>query len=146
MGFASLQSKSPIFSLMVSRGSRIPSIAEIRDSRKTSIMILLGNILQALAQVLDVLITTANILIIARVVVSWVNADPRNKLVAVIIGSTEPMMAPLRRRLPLVFGPVDLTPIALLLGLIFLKIALVESLMSYGVLLEGASIAGGASF
>lgn len=131
---------------MVSRGSRIPSIAEIRDSRKTSLMILLGNILQALAQVLDVLITTANILIIARVVVSWVNADPRNKLVAVIIGSTEPMMAPLRRRLPLVFGPVDLTPIALLLGLIFLKRALVESLMGYGVLLEGASIAGGASF
>ncbi|MGA1192360.1 MAG: YggT family protein [Bdellovibrionota bacterium] len=124
-----------------------PLIAEKRDSRNTVSMILLGNILQGLAQVLGSLITIAQFLIFARVIVSWLSADPRNKLVSVIVGSTEPMMAPLRRRLPLVIGPVDLTPIALILGLIFLKSALVASLAEYGMRLKVGSLGiGGASF
>lgn len=106
-------------------------------------MILLANSMLGIAEILSALIFFAQLLIIARAVVSWVNADPRNRLVQFIVGSTEPMLFPLRKRLPLVFGAVDLSPLVLLFGLIFLKYALVNSLQMYAAqILAGAATVG----
>lgn len=99
-------------------------------------MILLGNCMIGLAAILDSVIFIAEILVIARVVISWLSADPRNRLVEFIVGSTEPMLYPIRKRIPLIAGSIDLSPIALLFGLLFLKFALVNSLRDYGELLR----------
>lgn len=49
-------------------------------------------------------------LILARVVLSWVNPMPRNELLRMVVRITEPILAPLRPLLS--FGGFDFAPIA----------------------------------
>lgn len=55
-----------------------------------------------------------------RVIVSWVNADPYNEIVQVIVKITEPVLAPFRR-LPLQLGMIDFTPWVALIALYLLR-------------------------
>ena len=48
-------------------------------------------------------------LILARVVLSWVNPDPRNDLLRGVIAVTEPVLAPLRGLIPM--RGLDFSPI-----------------------------------
>lgn len=48
-------------------------------------------------------------LIVARVVLSWVNPNPRNELLLWVIRLTEPVLGPLRRIIPL--PGLDLSPL-----------------------------------
>jgi len=57
-------------------------------------------------------------LILARVVLSWVNPRPTNEILLMVFRVTEPILAPLRGLIPL--GSLDLSPI-----LAFLLIRLV---------------------
>lgn len=102
-------------------------------------MIILGNILLGLANVLHVLLTLMVYLVIGRAIISWVNADPSNGIVRFLHQSTEPLLQPLRRFIPPLGGSIDLTPIVLLLVIYFLQTALVGILQSYArSLLVGA--------
>jgi YggT family protein len=49
------------------------------------------------------------IVLLARVLVSWVQLDPRNPLVSLIYQLTEPLLAPIRRMLPQ-SGALDFSP------------------------------------
>ncbi len=49
------------------------------------------------------------VVLLARVLVSWVQVDPRNPLVNLINQLTEPLLAPIRRVLPQ-SGPMDFSP------------------------------------
>ena len=71
--------------------------------------------------------TVFSFLIIARVVLSWVNPNPRNPLVAIIDRTTEPALLPVRRILP-AFSGIDLSPLVVLLGVQFLTGILVRFL------------------
>ena len=51
------------------------------------------------------------IVLLARVLLSWVQVDPRNPVVNLIHQLTEPLLAPIRRRLPQ-SGGVDFSPMA----------------------------------
>ena len=48
-------------------------------------------------------------LILGRVILSWVNPTPRNELLLMIFRVTEPVLAPIRRVIPL--RGIDLSPI-----------------------------------
>lgn len=48
-------------------------------------------------------------LILARVILSWVNPNPRNELLKMVITVTEPVLGPLRALIPL--RGIDLSPI-----------------------------------
>ena len=91
-------------------------------------MFVFGNFLQAVAAVLDALLSLYWWLIIASVVVSWIGADPYNPIIRFLRGATEPVFYRIRRALPLVFGGMDFTPIVVLLGIEFFRIFLVQSL------------------
>ena len=53
--------------------------------------------------------------ILARVVLSWVNVDPNNRLIRFLYEITEPILGPIRRVMPSL-GGLDLSPmIALVL-------------------------------
>jgi len=69
----------------------------------------------ALYQVVSLVFQIYIIIVIARALVSWVNPDPSNPIVRFLYNATEPVLARMRRILPLQFGGFDLTPIALLL-------------------------------
>jgi YggT family protein len=50
------------------------------------------------------------IVLLARVLLSWVQIDPRNPIVTVINQLTEPLLAPIRRLLPPT-GAMDFSPL-----------------------------------
>ncbi|MDC0358386.1 YggT family protein [Oligoflexia bacterium] len=105
-------------------------------------MILLANTLGALAYILHMVLMLALILVIARAVISWVNPDPSNPIVRFLQTSTDPMLRPLQKYIPLVGGGIDLTPIFLIFLIYFLDFALVQSLADYAAQLRRAALMG----
>ena len=91
-------------------------------------MIVLGNLIEALAGLLNMVITLYVWVIIARAVISWVNADPYNPIVRTLCNLTDPVLYRLRQTLPMAFGGIDMSPIVALLILWFVRAFLVQSL------------------
>ena len=90
-------------------------------------MFIFANLLGAIAQVLDYILWAYLWILIGRVVISFLNADEQNPIVRFLYAATEPVLAPVRRRLPW-FGDFDFSPIVAWLAVIFLKRFLVGSL------------------
>ncbi len=90
-------------------------------------MFMLGYFLQALAGIVHVLFMAVIFVVIARAVLSWVSPDPYNPIVRMIVQVSEPLLYPIRRRLP-VPGGLDLSPMLLILAIAFLDNFLVPSL------------------
>ncbi|MEA2040452.1 MAG: YggT family protein [Thermodesulfobacteriota bacterium] len=91
-------------------------------------MLVMGNFLVALAKVLDIGLSLYMWIVIARAVISWVNPDPYNPIVRFLISATEPVLYPIRRRLPSL-GGMDFSPILVILAIIFIQSFLVQSLV-----------------
>lgn len=92
-------------------------------------MFILGNFIGALAHILDILLTIYMWIVIIRSVLSWVNPDPYNPIVRLVYQLTEPIMEPLRRRLPIRGAGIDFSPVVIILVIIFLQSFLVASLL-----------------
>jgi YggT family protein len=90
-------------------------------------MFVAGNLLSALATVLDYALWLYMWVIIVRALISWVNPDPWNPIVQFLDRATEPVLAPIRRRLGTRMG-MDVSPIVAFMIIIFLQIALVQTL------------------
>jgi len=91
-------------------------------------MFILGNLLKAIAVVLNYVLHFYMWIVIARAVLSWVNPDPYNPIVRFIHNVTEPVLYRIRRKLPLDLGGIDFSPIVVILGIIFLQHFVVTSL------------------
>ncbi len=94
-------------------------------------MFILGYLLQALASILGIVLFLAKIVIIARAVLSWVSPDPYNPVVRIINQLSEPILFPIRKRVPY-FGGMDWSPIIAIIAIIFLEIFLVQTLNRLG--------------
>ncbi|MDT8375502.1 MAG: YggT family protein [Mariprofundaceae bacterium] len=90
-------------------------------------MFVLGYFLTALAGVLNIALTIAMVVVIARAILSWVSPDPHNPIVRIINQLSEPMLFPVRRRVPY-FSGIDFSPIIVLMIIFFLDEFLVNSL------------------
>ena len=99
-------------------------------------MFVLGNFLAAVAQVLKIVLTLYMWIIIARAVISWVNPDPYNVIVRFLYNVTEPVLHPIRRRLPISLGGLDFSPILVILGILFVQSFLVQSLLQFAARLR----------
>lgn len=91
-------------------------------------MFLFSNLLVALAQILDYILWAYAWIVLARVVISYVNVDYRNPIVRFVYAVTEPVLDPVRRRLPLVGSGVDLSPLVVWLAILFLQRFIIPSL------------------
>ena len=69
-------------------------------------MFVLGNFVDALATIVNILLTIMYWLILIRALISWVNPDPVNPLVQFLMRTTEPVLEPVRRLLPPL--PIDI--------------------------------------
>ena len=67
-------------------------------------------------------------IIIARALLSWVNPDPFNPIVRFLYRVTEPVLRPIRHRLPTMAMGLDLSPMIVILGIYLLKQYLVPVL------------------
>ena len=88
----------------------------------------MGYFIRALAIVIDNVLFIYMWIIIIRAVLSWVSPDPYNPIVRIIHNITEPVLYQIRRRLPVSFGGIDLSPVIVLLIIIFLQSFVVGSL------------------
>jgi YggT family protein len=91
-------------------------------------MFVFGNFLDAVAGVLNTLLTLYTWVILARVVVSWISADRYNPIVRTICNLTDPLLDRLRRSFPMSVGGIDLSPVVAILIIWFLQQFLVQSL------------------
>ncbi len=91
-------------------------------------MYIIGYFIMAVAKVMDVILIAYMWVVVARAVLSWVNPDPFNPIVRFIHNVTEPLLYQIRTRIPINFGGMDLSPIVVFAGIIFLRTFVVNSL------------------
>jgi YggT family protein len=104
-------------------------------------MYVLANLIYALAMVLNVAITVYIWIIVIRALLSWVNPDPYNPIVRFLAAVTDPVLGPIRRRLPYL-GGLDISPIIVILILVFLRYFLVPTLVRLAIDLGFTSFFG----
>lgn len=91
-------------------------------------MFLIGNLLGAVATLLYYVLWLYMWVIIARAVVSWVSPDPYNPIVQFLNRATEPVLEPIRRRLPTGGYGIDFSPLIVIFAIYFLQMFIVQSL------------------
>jgi YggT family protein len=79
--------------------------------------------------IVNLLTTLFVILILARALISWVNLDPYHPVVQFLHNTTEPILAPVRRVIPVV-GMMDLSPIVVLIGAKILEQILISLILA----------------
>ena len=90
-------------------------------------MFMLGNFLMALAKLIDFVLGAYIWIVIARAVITWVNADPYNPIVRFLYQVTDPLLTKIRRVIP-PMGSFDLSPMILILIIVFLQSFLVPTM------------------
>lgn len=86
-----------------------------------------GNTIRLIADILNILIMVYIWVIIIRALISWVNPNPFNPVVKFLRDITDPILVPARRLFP-VGGMIDLSPIIVILILLFFRIMIVQTL------------------
>ena len=91
-------------------------------------MFVASNFVLAIARLLELVINAYIWIIIARAIISWVNPDPYNPIVRFLYRVTEPVLRPVRHRMPTLAMGLDLSPMIVILILYFLDWFLVSTL------------------
>ena len=95
-------------------------------------MIFLANFLIAVSKILDIVLLISMWILIIRVALSWVRIPSLYSVSVILYHMTEPALKPIRRFIPPhKFGGIDLSPMIVILLLVFLDIFLVRSLALY---------------
>ncbi len=98
-------------------------------------MFVLGNLIAAMASLLEAVFTILTWLIIARVLIGWVSPDPFNPIVQFLIKATDPVLEPFRRIIPPI-GFLDISPVVALLILRALQLFVVKTLLELSLRLR----------
>ena len=85
-------------------------------------------LLAAIANLINLVLVAYMWIIIARALLSWVNPDPGNPIVRFLYRITEPVLRPIRHRLPTFAMGLDLSPLVVLLAIYLLRDFLVPVL------------------
>ncbi len=96
-------------------------------------MVLIANILLALAKMIELadgLLTIYKYVLLASVIISWVNADPYNPLVSFIYRITEPLLKRIRRYMPNT-GMLDFSPLVAFALIYVLQIVVFDTAIHY---------------
>ena len=91
-------------------------------------MFVLGNLIGAVATVLDVVLNALGIILIVNALLSWVRPDPSNPIVRFLDQVSDAVCDPIRRLIPTVVGGLDLAPIIAIAAIWFLRMFVVSSL------------------
>ncbi len=85
---------------------------------------LAGAALLAIPELISLIINVFLFAILIQVIISWINPGGYNPAIGLIHGLTEPLLAPVRRRMPNM-GGLDLSPMVVMLGLVVLEMLLI---------------------
>jgi YggT family protein len=85
---------------------------------------LLAAVLFAIPEMLSLIINIFLFAILIQVILSWINPGSYNPAIGLIHSLTEPLLAPVRRRMP-DMGGLDLSPMVVMVGLVVLEMLLI---------------------
>jgi len=91
-------------------------------------MIVLQTLIEAIANILNMVIGLYIWIVIIAALISWVRPDPYNPIVQILYRLTEPVYALIRRYIPTNFGGFDIAPLILILFLQFFQMFVVKLL------------------
>jgi YggT family protein len=95
-------------------------------------MIFIANFLIAVSKILDIVLLISMWVLIFRVILSWIRIPSLYSVSVLLYHLTEPVLKPVRRVVPPYrFGGIDLSPMIVILLLVFLDTFLVRSLSLY---------------
>ena len=103
-------------------------------------MFIFANLILALGKILDILLSAYMWIIIISALISWVNPDPYNPIVRFLHAVTEPVLRPVRRIIGSRTGFVDISPMVVILAILFVKYFLIQSLIELAYKLKGGII------
>jgi len=96
-------------------------------------VVLIANILLAIAKIMELadgLLTIYKYILLANVIISWINADPYNPIVRFIYRITDPLLNRIRRHMPDT-GMLDLSPLVAFALIYVLQIIVFDTAIHY---------------
>jgi YggT family protein len=97
-----------------------------------------GLAVMAFADLIDFVLLLYLGLILVRVLLSFVSAERSNPIVPLVIQLTDPVLRPIRRRLP-ALGGFDLSPMLAWLAILLIRMLVVAPILDFGLhLAQGA--------
>ncbi len=106
-------------------------------------MLFLGNLLRAIGAVGSLIANFYIFLIVISAFISWFVSFPVHPIVRILYEITDPPMRWVRRRLPVVYGGIDFSPIIIIIIVYFIKYTVFDTIYNYGVLLVQKALIGG---
>jgi len=103
-------------------------------------MFIFANLLLAIAHILDIALTIYMWIVIISAIISWVNPDPYNPIVRFLRVVTEPVYRPIRKLIGYRLGPIDISPMVVILAIMFVQKFLVSSLIEFAYKLKTGGI------
>ncbi len=100
-------------------------------------MFIFANLIIAVAGILKILLDGYMWIVIISALISWVNPDPYNPIVRFLHAVTEPVFRPIRRIIGYRLGPIDISPMVVILGIMFVKYFIIQSLIEFAYKLKG---------
>jgi YggT family protein len=100
-------------------------------------MFIFANLLTAIAQILNIVLSIYMWIIIIAALISWVNPDPYNPIVRFLYAVTEPVLRQVRRLFRLGFAGIDISPMIVILIILFIKRFLITSLIEMALKMKG---------
>ncbi|MBD5165271.1 YggT family protein [Helicobacter sp.] len=88
----------------------------------------LSTLIEALAQILSMVINIYIWVVIIAALITWVRPDPYNPIVQILYKLTEPVYAKIRKIIPTLLGGIDIAPILVILVLKFIDLFVVRLL------------------
>ncbi len=90
-------------------------------------MFVLGNLLEAIAFILNSVLTIYMWIIIISSLLTWVNPDPYNPIVRFLYSVTDPVLRPIRKRLGMAMG-IDISPLIVIFAIMFARSFIVKTI------------------
>ncbi len=90
----------------------------------------LSTLIEALAQILHMVLNIYIWVVIISALITWVRPDPYSPIVQILRRLTEPVYEFVRKYIPTMIGGIDLAPIIIILGLQFFDLFAVKLLFS----------------
>ncbi len=97
-----------------------------------------GLAVTAIADLIGFTLIIVLMLVIVRVILSFVSSDSYHPIVPLVFQLTEPILKPVRKRMP-ALGGLDLSPMIILLAIFLLQALVVAPLLDLGLRLGGGA-------
>src|SRR5512132_3044769 len=96
-------------------------------------MFVIGNLLNAIATILDMVLNALLIIIFVNAILSWVRPDPNNPIVMFLDRVSDTVCNPIRRLFPTVMGGIDFAPFIAMLVIVFIRMFAVNTLRDWSI-------------